>query len=178
MDTKDYQELVKRAEKGEILIGVEPAVARKFFTDTNHSIVKEKIGEPLFIERFFVKTCWLLECTCLLAGIITSIFALKWYSIIAIPVMLIAFFVLGGKASMGKQKVGGAVFLVTICVLLAYYFRGEGTSMIVWLVLLPLPYFFARLTYKLATIFLRCLSVRNEKAFNLLYGKGIFLKEE
>jgi hypothetical protein len=30
MDTKDYQEFVKRAEKGEILIGVEPAIARKF----------------------------------------------------------------------------------------------------------------------------------------------------
>jgi len=79
---------------------------------------------------------------------------------------------------MGKQKVGGAVFLVVICVFLAYYFRAKGTSMIVWLILLPFPYFFARLTYKLATIFLRCLSSRNGKAFNLLYGKGIFLKEE
>jgi len=178
MHIKNYQEFVKRVEKGEILIGVEPAVARKFFTDTDHSIIKEKIGEPLFIERFFVKTCWLLECTCLLVGIITSIFALKWYSIIAIPAMFIGFFILGGKASMGKQKIGGAVFLVIICVLLAYHFRGKGTSMIIWLVLLPLPYFFARLTYKLATTFLRLLSVRNEKAFTLLYQKGIFLKEE
>jgi len=178
MDTKDYQEFVKRAEKGEILIGVEPAVARKFFTNTDHSVIKEKIGESLFIEHFFVKTCWLLEFICLLAGIIASIFALKWYSIIAIPVMLTASFALGGKASMGRQKIGGAVFLVAICALLAYYFRDKGTSMIVWLVLLPLPYFFARMTYKLATIFLRLLSVRNEKAFNVLYGQGIFLKEE
>lgn len=178
MNTKNYQEFVKRAEKGEILIGIEPAVARKFFTDTDHSAIKEKIGEPLFIERFFVKMCWLLEFICLLGGIIASIFALKWYSIIAIPVMLIAFFVLGGKASMGRQKIGGAVFLVIICVLLAYYFRDKGTSVIVWLVLLPLPYFFTRSTYKLATIFLRLLSLRNEKAFNLLYDRGIFLKEE
>lgn len=177
MDTKDYQEFVKRAEKGEIIIGVEPAIARKFFTDTDHSVIKEKIGEALFIERFFVKTCWLLEYICLLAGIIVSIFALKWYSIIAIPVMLIASFVLGGKASMGRQKIGGAVFLVVVCVLLVYYFRDKETSIIVWLVLLPLPYFFARLTYKLATLFLRLLSVRNEKAFNLLYDEGIFLKE-
>lgn len=178
MDTKNYQEFVKRAEKGEILIGVEPAIARKFFTDTDHSVIKEKIGESLFIERFFVKTCWLLEFICLLAGIIVSIFALKWYSIIAIPVMLIASFVLGGKASMGRQKIGGAVFLVVMCVLLAYYFKNKGTFMTIWLVLLPLPYFFARLTYKLATVFLRLLSVRNEKAFNLLYNQGIFLKEE
>ena len=70
MDTKNHQEFVKRAEKGEILIGVEPAVARKFFTSTDHSVIREKIGESLFIERFFVKTCWLLEFICLLAGIL------------------------------------------------------------------------------------------------------------
>ncbi len=177
MDIKDYQEFVQRAEKGKILIGAEPAVARKFFTDTDHSVIKEKIGEALFMERFFVRTCWLLEHVCLLAGIIASIIALKWYSIIAIPVMVLASFVLGGKASIGRQKIGGAVFLVVICALLAYYFRNKGIFTIVWLVLLSLPYFFARLTYKLATIFLRLLSVRNEKAFNLLLGKGIFLKE-
>ena len=50
--------------------------------------------------------------------------------------------------------------------------------MTIWLVLLPLQYFFARLTYKLATVFLRLLSVRNEKAVNLLYDQGIFLKKE
>ena len=177
MDTKNYQEFVKRVEKDEILIGVEPAVARKFFTDIDHSVIKEKIGESLFVECSFVKTCWLLEYICLLAGTIASIFALKWFSIIVIPVMLIASFVLGGIASMGRQKIVGVVFIVAICVLLAYYFRGKGIAIIVWLVLLPLPYFFVRLTYKLATTFLRSLSVRNEKAFNLLYDKGIFLKE-
>lgn len=177
MQAKNFQEFVKRAEKGEILIGVEPSIARKFFSDTDHSVIKEEIGESLFTERFFVKTSWLLEFISLLAGIIASIFALKWYASIAIPVMLIASFALGGKASVGRQKIGGAVLLVVICVLLAYFFRDKGTSMILWLVLLPLPYFFARLTYKLATIFLRLLSVRNEKAFNLLYDNGIFLKE-
>lgn len=176
-NTINYQEFVQRAEKGEILIGTEPAVARKLFTDTDRLAIKEKLGESLFIERFFVKMAWLLEFISLLGGIIASIFALKWYSIIAIPVMLIAFFVLGGKASIGRQKMGGALFLVVICALLAYEFRDKGAVMTAWLVLLPLPYFFARLTYKLATVFLRSLSVRNERAFNLLYGHGIFLKE-
>jgi len=34
---------------------------------------------------------------------------------------------------------------------------------------LPLPYFFSSLMYQLATIFLRSLVIRNEKAFYLLY---------
>lgn len=177
MTNFNYQEFVKRAEKGEILIGIEPAVARKFFTDTDHEAIRQEIGEALFFERFFVKAVWLLEFVFLLSGGVASVFALSWYSIIAIPLMLVVFFILGGKASMGTQKLGSAILFVLICFFLAYYFREEGIAMIIWFVLLPLPYFFARLTYKLATVFLRALSVRNEKAFNLLYNNAIFLKE-
>jgi len=112
MNIKDYQEFVRQAEKGEILIGVEPAVAREFFTTIDHSVIKEKIGEALFIERFLVKTCWLLEFICLLAGIIVTIFAMKWYSIIIIPVMFMVDFILFAKASVGRQRIGSAIFLL------------------------------------------------------------------
>lgn len=174
----DYQEFLEQVEKGEILIGVEPAIARTFFTDTDRSVVKAKMGESLLMQRFLVATCSLLEHICLLAGVIASILALKWYSVIAIPLMLAASFILGGRASMGRQKIKGAIFLWIICVLLSYYLRDKGVFMILWLLLLPLPYLFARLTYKLATMFLRFLSFRNEKAFNQLYNKAIFLKKK
>ena len=167
MSTNNYQEFVKRAKEGDAPIRVEPAGARKFFTDTTHSTIKDKVGESLLVERLFVKTCWLLGYACLIATMIASIFALKWYSIIAKPVILVGFTLLSGEAYMGKQRILDTVFLMVICVSLAYYFRDKGTSMFLWLVLLPLPYFFIRLTYKLSTMFLRSLSIRNEKAFNL-----------
>ena len=178
MSTHNYQEFVKRVEKGDAPIRVEPAAARKFFTDPAHSTIKEKVGESLLIDRLFVKTCWLLGYACLIAAMIASVFALKWYSIIATPIILIAFILLSGEASVGKQRILDTVILMVICILLAYYFKEKGTSMLIWLALLPLPYFFIRLTYKLATLLLRSLSIRNEKAFNLLYGKRIFLEEE
>jgi hypothetical protein len=178
MNPISHQEFVKRTGSGKVLMVVEPSVARKFFTDRDPSLIKGKIGESIFMERFLVKICWSLEFVLLFAGIIASIFALEWYSVVAIPVMLIVFIVLSGEASMGRSKIGDAVFLMAICVLLAYFLRDKGTSMIVWLVILPLPYFFIRLTYKLATTFARLLSVRNEKAFNLLYGRRMFLEEE
>ena len=178
MNTTNYQEFVKRVEKGDAAIRIEPAGARKFFTDTARSTIKEKVGESLLAECLFVKTCWLLGYACLIAAMIASIFAMKWYCIIAMPVILIAFTLLSGEAYMGKQRILDTVFLIVICVSLAYYFRDTGPSTLVWLVLLPLPYFFIRLTYKLATMFLRSLSMRNEKAFNLFYGKKIFLEEK
>jgi len=178
MEIKSYQDFVRREGKGEFLMDVEPVVARKLFTDMDHSVIKEKINESLFTERFLVKTCWFLEFICLFAAIILSIFALKWYSIIAIPLMVVVFAVLSGEASMGKQSMGDAVFLVAVCFSLAYYLSDRGMAMIVWLIILPLPYLFIRSTYKLATMFLRLLSVRNEKAFNLIYGRRIGLEEE
>ena len=177
MATTNYQEFVKQAERGEILVGIDPAVARKFFTDTDHEAVQKEIGEPLFVERFFAKTVWLFEFITLFAGAIASIFALAWYSAIVIPLMIVVFFIFGGKASMGTQKIGGAVLLVIICLVLAFYFSDKGLALFLWLILLPMPYFFARLTYKLSTVFLRALSLRNEKVFNMLNDKGIFLKK-
>jgi len=173
----NHKEIVEREEKGEILIGIEPAVARRFFTDTNHRVVQQEIGEALFVERFFVKAFFWLAVLSLLAGIVASIFAIKWYSVLAIPLMVVSWFVLGGMASMGSQKLGAAIGSVIICFVLAYYLIDKGIAVTIWLTLLPLPYFLDRLTYKSATVFLRCLSIRNERAFNLLFNKGIFLRE-
>lgn len=177
MSSVRHQEFVRRAEGGEIFIGIEPDVARRFFTDTHHEAIQREIGEALFVERFFVKAVWLLEYISLLAGVVLSIFALRWYSAIAIPLMIMGCFVLGGMASAGAQKLNGTILFALICFLTAYYVREQGRVVILWFILLPLPYLFARLTYKFSTVFLRALSVRNERVFDLLYDKGIFLKE-
>ena len=177
MDIKNYQEFLVREATDSIIVYVEPAIARRFFTEINQQVMQEKIGESLSIERFLITACLLLEFPCLLGGMIVSIFALKWYSIIAILIMVGAFFILGATSSMGKQRIRGAILLLIVCALLAYYLRDKGIFMTLWLILLPLPYFFTRLKYKLATMFLYSLVIHNEKAFNLLNGKGILLKE-
>lgn len=173
----NHEEIVRKEEKGEILIGIDPAVARQFFTETNHRDIQEEIGEPLFIERFFVKVFFYVSWLSLLAGVVVCVLAIKWYCTIAIPLMLVSGFILSGKASMGKQKLFFPFSLVIIASILAYFLKGRGIEVSIRITLLPLPYFFAQLTYKSATIFLRSLSIRNEKAFNLLYQKGIFLRE-
>lgn len=173
----DYKELVERAERGEILIGVDTTVARRFFTDTRHSAIEESIGEALFVERFFVKTCFALSYVCLFAGMVICVFALKWFSLIAIPVTVVVSFVSVASACKGGQKIWGAFLPLIVFALLAYYLRHRGAFTVLWLVLLPLPYFFARMTYYLATMFVRLLVLRNEKAFNLLGSEGIRWKE-
>jgi len=98
----NHKEIVKREERGEIVIGIDPAVARRFFTSTDHRSVQQEIGEALFIERFFVKALFCLGVLSLLAGIVASIFAIKWWSVLGIPMMIVSWFILGGRASMGS----------------------------------------------------------------------------
>jgi len=43
-------------------------------------------------------------------------------------------------------------------------------------IVFPWPYLFARLTYWSAPRYLRALAARNERAFELLYETGVFVK--
>lgn len=112
----DYKEIVNRAYSNEILVGVEPALARKFFTDTNHEAVQEQIGESLYLERWVViSLAFILQPISLLAGIVLCIFALHWYSMLVAPIMFLGWFVYGGLASAGRQKLS-EFFCSLLCV--------------------------------------------------------------
>jgi ABC-type multidrug transport system fused ATPase/permease subunit len=120
----DFNEFVKQAKNGEILIGVEPAVARRFFTDSDKNIIRQLIGESLSVKQFLVKLVWILEYVTLFVGIIVSIFAIHWYSFIAIPLMIVISFILGGKASAGAQRLGGGYYICySICYTCIYVKR-------------------------------------------------------
>ncbi|MDP2898516.1 MAG: hypothetical protein Q8Q12_18410 [bacterium] len=177
MEITSHEDFVRAAAAGHILIGIEPALARRFFTNIDRRTLEQKVGAPLTVQRLLVKTAWLLEWISLLAGMIASVVALGWYAAIAVPVMAVASFILGGMASYGRQRMRGAICLVLLAVSLAYALRHEGPALVVWLALLPLPYFFARLTYKLGTALLRRLCLKSERVFNLLSGRAIFFKE-
>ncbi|HHV61436.1 MAG TPA: hypothetical protein GXX51_02195 [Firmicutes bacterium] len=169
-----HSDFVKMAQSSCILIGIEPAVARRFFTATDPKLMRKEIGENLRAERLMVSTFFFLEFATLISGIIVSIFSLKWFSLIAIPLMIGEFLLWGGMASVGRQQLTGAVAFVSCCLFIAYVLRATPFS--VFFVVFPWPYFFARLTYWTATRYLRALVVRNKQAYELLYDKGVFVK--
>jgi hypothetical protein len=72
----DHREIVLKEERGEILIGIEPALARRFFIEPDHESISQQIGEPIYIERFTVRVVWLLQFVLLLGNLIASVFAI------------------------------------------------------------------------------------------------------
>jgi len=166
-----YQEFSELARSGRILVGIDPAVARKFYTNSDPRWLEEQLGESMWLERLTVKSFWLLDFGTLIAGIVITVLVLKWFSVIAVPLMVVAWFFLGGLASVGRQRLTGAFAAVAVCLLLGYLQRQSAVG--IWFSVLPWPYFFARLTYWTETRYLRALVVRNERAFRLLREKDL-----
>lgn len=179
-----YSDIREQVKQGDLLIGADPATARRVFT--NKATIEEITGEPvsieLNIEYFIITFLMLVELPSLLIGMIASIFAFKWYSLISIPLMAVSYIAFLGGFGLwfsggGEKGRGGTFILLIVCLILAYIFK-ENTAVVVWFIFLSLPYVSARLKYKLAVLFLLRLAMQNEKAFNILNNKGIYLRDK
>jgi len=167
-----YNEIIHKQEIGDILLYIDTANFRKFFTEANQKQIEQQIGEPLYVECFIIKLIvFLLEPLMLLITVIASIYLLKWFAILLIPALILLWFFLKSMASSGKQSiffpsvllVAGAI---TVCLYGQYGF---------WFKLLVIGilsiYFFSKLLYYLSARFAFMLIHRNYEFFRLFYEK-------
>ena len=71
---QQYDEILKKQDAGEILLYIDTASFRKFFTEANNKKVKELIGESLNLESFIIKLImFALEPLSLIITFIASI---------------------------------------------------------------------------------------------------------
>ena len=159
-----HPEFVSQFNTGSILVGFDPAIARRLFMDG----FPAEVGEPIIIERAVV---WLLataEFGSLLAGLGASVAALGWFSIAAVPLMLLTWVLLAGRLSMGQQSMALVVVAALVLASVGFMLRDAHPAIALWSALLPIPYLFGRLKYKSATFLLRALCVRNASVYELL----------
>lgn len=173
----NYTEIVERARKGNLLVEIEPAVARKFFTNTDMKALESEIGQSLSKQSLTINAMMILVWLFMFAVDVASIIAFKWLSIAIIPVVFIAHFFYQSRASLGGQRLWGVSIFMGLCFLAALKFSYMGTAVTVFYILVPLPFLFIRLMYYLSCSMLRNLSLKNESLFNILYDKAIFIKE-
>lgn len=175
---EEYKKIITRVEKGEVLIGIEPALARQFFTSgISTQKIQEMVGEPIYLERLLATTILILEPIFLLLNFVATIFLFKWYSIAIIPITFIVWVFLGGRASMGKQGIIFPIVILLIGFFMAYYFKGWGIWFQSWVIFLGAIYFLPKLKYWLSVFFARLLACRNYKFFSQFLDTMIILKE-
>ena len=101
----DHQTFRTQAEQGNILVRIDPVVARWFFTDTGGSAVQRQINEPIPVERTIVKALFIVAPIALFVSFYLAVRAFGWWSLAVIPLSVLVWFVENGAASVESVRV-------------------------------------------------------------------------
>ncbi len=160
-------DFASRAYRGEIIIGIDPAFARRFFTDSSNADIEVRIGEPVYIERAVVMGSFVLEPLMLIVSIVAAVSTFGWWSLIVGPASVLAWFGYRSRSSAGRQHILGALLIVAMAVA-APQFIIMPRAVSLWLFAYAAALFLARWVYFSATKFLRAIVIRNEHAREML----------
>ena len=173
--TSDYDTFRTAAEKGEITVGVEPAIARRFFTDDKYAEFRSSVREQLILERFIVTASLILGPLILVASFWWAWSAFGWWSVLVIPVTALLWFIQHGATSVGRPAFWA---LASSVGLLLFLDLGQKPNPVyLWLTALFSAVLMSRVAYQCASSFLRSLVLRNRKAYSLFLGSAVFVRK-
>src|SRR5579862_7858455 len=164
MTISDHATFRRCAERGEISVGVEPATARRLYTEASSAWVREKLGESAKLQRLIVKGALVAAPVALLISFVLAVRAFAWASIVLIPISGVVWYIHGGRASMGSPRLWWMTLLVIA--LIGTEINGP-TPTSAWGVAFVAAMYFDRIKYRAAVHFFRALIIRNERAFAL-----------
>jgi hypothetical protein len=168
---EQYKEILEKQAAGEITLYNDPASCRKFFSEADNQKIEEIIGESIQKEKFVINSLLVLEVLSLLLALIASIFVLKWFALLFVPVLILSFIAIKTSASAGRQSISFPLLFVIVGFLTAFSNPGQGLWFIILVISLPATYFFSKLLYYLSSRFAFMLLHRNYEFFKLVYQK-------
>lgn len=175
MNDTEHRELVKLAETGKILIGVDRTAARKLFTDVPLSTIQEKTGETLYLEKCLVVFAFILSPIALITSLVLAFIAFGWWGLISL--LLCPFIYVGYQSS--SSRGGAGLSLITGFVLIAGVVHFFGNIHAPWSTGFVTVFLFSlwcvRFVYSGATFMYRAFAIRNRKAFEFL-SPGLSIK--
>lgn len=177
-----YDEMLPGVESGQLLMGVDPAFARQFYTDLTNSQREQEVGDAQVNQSNTIRFFCGLESIAMLTAAIASGFAFHWWAALIIPALIVLWFFWKSTASVGCPSFIPSTLLIVLSWGVAFYFRDRGTAFVVALVAAPLPHLFSRMVYRTASDFLRQLAKGNSRAYVFFadrpWGqKGVFFKD-
>jgi hypothetical protein len=164
----EYRYLVSQVNSGALLIGVDRAVARRFYTDIPLSTIEAETGEAPYFEKMVVWFAFLSGPVALLASFVLSVLSFQWWALLAITLSFILYFFLSGQSSLpGRGMLGISILLaLSVGTLFTGYFSSK--VMIWYFIALFFALWASRLVYCAATSFIRSFVLRNQQAFEFM----------
>ena len=175
MNDTEHTELVKLAEAGKILIGVDRAIARKLFTEVPLSRILEMTGEVPYFEKTLVMSAFILGPVALITSVFVAFLAFGWWGLIPLLLCPVVYILYQSSSSLG----GAGLSLITVFVVVAGLAHLFGNFNEPWSTRFITVFLFslwcARLVYSGATFMYRAFAIRNRKAFEFL-SPGLSIK--
>jgi hypothetical protein len=164
----EHRDIVAREADGELVIGIDRAFARRFFTDTPIRVVHENTGESPYFAKGIVMAAFLGSPLTLVVASALAIATVRWWAILVIPIGILAWILHGSASSLGRAGLTPTTLLLSGLVVAwllniggydTLWRLGSAYGVALWL---------DRFLYVAATILLRALVIRNARAFRWL----------
>ena len=168
MTDTEHNELVKLAESGKIIIGVDRTAARKLFTDVPLSTIQEKTGEIPYFEKSLLMSVFICGPVALITSVVLAFIAFGWWGLIPLLLCPIVYFLYQSSSSIGETGLSliTAFAVATSLVHFAGNFNAPWFTGFVAIFLFSL--WCVRLVYVGAAFLYRAFAIRNRKAFEFL----------
>ena len=87
----EHKKVIELEKQGKLLIGVDRAVARRFYTDVPISKIEEETGETPYLEKTVVWFIFLLGPVALILSTVLGFLTFGWWGIISLVFCLTVF---------------------------------------------------------------------------------------
>jgi len=88
-----HREMLDAFNSGQLALGVEPAQARRLFTDHSPNQLAELVGQRLDGQKLFVSSVMTIEHLGFLSSLVLAGFVWRWHALWIIPLTMIAYFI-------------------------------------------------------------------------------------
>jgi len=164
----DYSDLVKLEKQGKIAIGVDRAMARKFYTDIPVKKIREETGEAPYFEKIIIWLAFLFAPISLLVSIIIGFWAFNWWGIGSLIFCPIVYFIYSSYSVKGNSRMIGITILLFVSAYIYFFRVFDAPKITGFLTIFIFSLWCIRLLYSLSTLLLRIFVIRNEKAYQYL----------
>ncbi len=174
-DETNFRQLQELARRGQVLIGIHTAGAADFF-HKNKKEIEEAIGESIPFERNVVLYLSYLYSIVFYGSIFFAIKAFGWWAILAIAIGFGLQAFRYAFSQLGIQRITPTIILLTIATVVVFALGLEFWATL-WALSILLALLLNKLRFYAAHHLLRSLVVRNYRAFALLNGTIVSIKD-
>ena len=164
----EHKEVIELEKQGKLLIGVDRAMARKFYTDIAISKIQEETGEAPYFEKMIVWFAFLFWPIALLLSIVLGFLAFSWWGIICLVLCPIVYFTYSSSSVRRSSNLIAITILLFISI--GVHFSGNLNAPLItgFTGAFLFSLWCVRLLYCSSTFFVRAFVIRNGRAYEYL----------